>query len=134
MDWVCLILQIFVEIIIQPKSFRIDNYLYTNRFKKYGQALNEIGRLRNEMKVGFIELENQIKANNEKIMDTIITSNQKIMETMRSTNQAIMVSISKIANNTEQGFLAVEEALEDDIKGLKEEIDDIKSRLDKANL
>lgn len=87
------------------------------------KALNEIGMLRNEMKVGFIELENQIRA-----------SNDKIMETMRSTNYALMESISKIAGNIEKGFLAVEDAMEDDIKNIKEEIQDIKNRLDKANL
>lgn len=72
------------------------------------KALNEIGKLRNEMKIGFIEVKNQIKS----VVDTIDRFSQKV----------------------ERGFVAIEDALDTVLAELKEEIDQIKKRLDDANI
>jgi len=69
-----------------------------------GKALNEIGKLRNEMKVGFIELENQIQA-----------SNDRLIEMIHKNNNMIVKSMEKVANNIEKGFIAVEEAMQEDV-------------------
>ena len=87
------------------------------------KALNEIGRLRNEMKVGFIELENQLQSNNDSLQ-------KKIQETSQLTIEAM----ERFSKKVEVGFIAVEEALENDLGVIKKEIVDIKKRLDQGNL
>jgi len=76
------------------------------------KALNEIGKLRNEMKVGCIEVKNQ-------------------MENMTT---KIVGSLSKFSNTVEKGFIAIEEAIDEDMHDFQKEIENIKTRLDKANL
>ncbi|MEM9896032.1 MAG: hypothetical protein AAF789_06655 [Bacteroidota bacterium] len=90
-------------------------------------ALNEIGKLRNEMKVGFIELENQIQASSEKTIEMLTSL-------MRDNSNLIINSMSKMAGNMEKGFLAVEEAMQQDIDRIDGELASIKKRLDDANL
>ncbi|MEQ8809859.1 MAG: hypothetical protein RIE59_12375 [Imperialibacter sp.] len=87
------------------------------------KALNEIGRLRNEMKVGFIELENQLQSNNDSLQ-------KKIQETSQLTIEAM----ERFSKKVEVGFIAVEEAVENDLGVIKKEIVDIKKRLDQGNL
>lgn len=87
------------------------------------KALNEIGKLRNEMKVGFIELENQIEA-----------SNEKMVELIQFNTKSIVSAMDKMASNMEKGFLAVEEAMQEDVDRIDSEISNIKKRLDDANL
>ncbi|MEQ9297314.1 MAG: hypothetical protein RIF33_02075 [Cyclobacteriaceae bacterium] len=86
------------------------------------KALNEIGKLRNEMKVGFIEIENQLESNREMLMK-IVESMGKVVET-----------VSSFSNKVEKGFRAIEEALDNDLEQINSEISDIKKRLDKGNL
>lgn len=64
------------------------------------KALNEIGKLRNEMKVGFIELENQMKVGNE-----------TIVRQMEQSNQLFIQTLGKFSKKVETGFLAIEESL-----------------------
>ena len=90
-------------------------------------ALNEIGKLRNEMKVGFIELENQIQASSEKTIEMLTSL-------MRDNSNLIINSMSKMAGNMEKGFIAVEEAMQQDIDRIDGELASIKKRLDDANL
>lgn len=87
------------------------------------KAFNEIGKLRNEMKVGFIELENQIQS-----------SNESLRQEMLRTSEATIKALSKFSQKVESGFLAIEEALDQDLKEIKSEISDIKKRLDDANI
>lgn len=86
------------------------------------KAFNEIGELRNEMKVGFIEIENQLEANRE-MLSKMVNSMGKVVE-----------SIGSFSNKMEKGFIAVEEALDNDLEQINDEIDSIKKRLDKGNL
>lgn len=94
------------------------------------KALNEIGKLRSEMKIGFIELENQIQANGEIIRDEMELLRQKVQQSSESTIKII----SKLSSNMEKGFLAVEGALDKDINEIRSEIKGIKKRLDQGNL
>lgn len=98
------------------------------------KALNEIGKLRTEMKVGFIELENQMQAGNDDLKLTIQRTNDAMQQKLSATSQAMIATMEKFASRVESGFLAVEEALEADLHDLKSEIDSIKLRLDRANL
>jgi len=91
------------------------------------KALNEIGKLRNEMKVGFIELENQIQASSEKTIE-------KLTELMRGNTKSIVGSMEKMSKSMEKGFLAVEDAMQEDVDRVDAEIERIKKRLDDADL
>ena len=70
------------------------------------KALDEIGKLRNEMKVGFIELENQMGSNTENVIDTM----------------------EKFSINVEKGFIAIEDALGQDLSEISKK--SIRSRKD----
>lgn len=101
------------------------------------KALNEIGKLRNEMKIGFIELENQMKAGSEQTQSNIGQLQAGIVslrDEMKGSNDRFIKTLDKFSKNVEAGFLAIEDALENDIKDIKSELSSIKSRLDKANL
>ena len=83
------------------------------------KAFNEIGKLRSEMRVGFIEMENQLQATR----DTLNVNLGKVIDTTQ-----------KMGKHVEQGFIAIEEAMDEDFTRLEKEITQIKDRLDKANL
>ncbi|MEM9329409.1 MAG: hypothetical protein AAGA85_27360 [Bacteroidota bacterium] len=87
------------------------------------KALNEIGKLRNEMKLGFIELENQIQNRNDQLVDQI-----------QETSKVTVATLQRFSQSVEKGFLAVESALDKDLVDLRSEIKGIKERLDKANI
>ena len=81
--------------------------------------INEIGKLRTEMKIGFIEMENQLKSTKDQMVAGF---------------EQVVGITSKLSNNVERGFLAIEEAMESDVKNIQEELSSIKKRLNKANL
>ena len=87
------------------------------------KALNEIGKLRNEMKVGFIELQSQMRSNQEKLETQMRKNTEKTMNVME-----------KFSNNVDKGFIAIEEALDRDLSVINKEINQIKKRLDDANI
>ncbi len=58
-----------------------------------------MGKLRNEMKAGFIELGNQMKSGNESIVQQMERSNQLFIQTLE-----------KFSKKVETGFLAIEES------------------------
>lgn len=76
------------------------------------KALNEIGKLRNEMKVGFIELENQMKSGNESIQSRL----ESLQKQVKDSNDLTVRSLESFSKKVETGFLAIEEALESDIR------------------
>lgn len=88
-------------------------------FLFYDKALNEIGKLGNEMKTGFIEVENQLNSSKEQMSGAL--------------NQVIQ-TMNRFSTNVEKGFLAIEEAMEEDVTDIKDEISSIKERLDRGNL
>lgn len=85
------------------------------------KVLSNVGKLRNEMRVGFMELENQLSANNDSLQ-------KKILETSSLTISAM----DRFSKKVEAGFLAVE--LEKDLSDINDEIANIKKRLDDANI
>lgn len=98
------------------------------------KALNEIGKLRNEMKIGFIELENQMQANDESLREEIKRTSEALQENIKRTSELTIGALDKFAQKVEAGFIAVEEALDDDISEIKKELLNIRKRLDDANL
>ncbi|MEM0940968.1 MAG: hypothetical protein AAGI25_14450 [Bacteroidota bacterium] len=97
------------------------------------KALNEIGKLRTEMHVGFIELENQISFTKDQIASTRNQMNESFIKVGDSLGKVIDTT-KKIAGNVERGFLAVEEAMQEDVDRIDKEIQSIKDRLDRANI
>lgn len=98
------------------------------------KALNEIGKLRNEMKVGFIKLENQMKAGNESLQNQVGSLQNQIklfQKEMKRSVESTIRTIEKFSQKVETGFIAVESALD---KDLGTEISQIKKRLDDANI
>lgn len=78
------------------------------------RALNEIGKLRNEMRVGFIEIENQIKANTENTINKLASLENQMQKNMVKTVE----TFSKFSNTMENGFIAVEQAIEEDLSSI----------------
>ena len=88
--------------------------------------INEIYKLRTDMKIGFIEMENQLKSTKEELVSSI----QNVSNSM----DHLMKGVGNLSSNVERGFLAIEEAMESDVKNIQEELSSIKERLNKANL
>ena len=88
--------------------------------------INEIGKLRTEMKIGFIEMENQLKSTKEELVSSI----QNVSNSM----DHLVKGVGNLSSNVERGFLAIEEAMESDVKNIQEELSSIKERLNKDNL
>jgi len=101
------------------------------------KSLNEIGKLRNEMRVGFIEVENQMRAGFSGVEDRLSEVEKTIVETqkqIKTVSETMSGTFEKFSQNVEKGFIAVEEALENDLNDLRSEIQSIKQRLNDANL
>ncbi len=94
------------------------------------KALNEIGKLRHEMKIGFIELENQMQSGSDKMQVGL----DKLRDEMKQSNELFIKTMDKFSKNVEAGFLAVEGAIEQDLKDIRSELSEIKKRLDQGNL
>ncbi|MEM0940897.1 MAG: hypothetical protein AAGI25_14070 [Bacteroidota bacterium] len=90
------------------------------------KVLNEIGKLRMDMHVGFIELENQMSSTRDQMNESF----RKVSESMSK----VIDTTKKVAGNVERGFLAVEEAMQEDADRIDKEIQSIKNRLDRANI
>jgi len=94
------------------------------------KSLNEIGKLRNEMRVGFIEVENQMRAGFSDLEEKLSETEKQI----KTVSETMSGTFEKFSQNVEKGFIAVEEALENDLNDLRSEIQSIKQRLNDANL
>jgi len=81
------------------------------------KALNGGGKLRNEMRVGFIELENPVSANND-----------ALKKKMQETSALTIAAMHRFSKKVDAGFLAVEDALEKDLSDTSEEISSIKKK------
>ena len=71
------------------------------------EALNEIGKLRNEMKLGFIELENQFKNSQSSVdgkFNELETKLSEIHKTMVENGKRVISTLQSFSNNVETGF------------------------------
>jgi len=87
------------------------------------KTLNEIRKLRKEMRVALIGLENQ----NE-------TSSSPIEQQIIGPNKMIINALINFLDSIERRFVSLEYILDNDINEIRSEINGIKKRLDQSSL
>ena len=103
----------------------------------------EIGKLRHEVKVGFIEVDNQFQLVNDRL-DTVgstlqktIEGLQKISQELQKTNEQVRKTqsqIGKIAKLMDNGFEVIQTFMDQKIEQQEIRLSNVEQRLDRAGL
>ena len=83
---------------------------------------DELGKLRNEMKIGFIEVDNQFQMVNDKLSDV----SQEVKKTQSQ--------MAKIATLVDQGFDVIQTHVDQKAKQQDLRLSKVEERLDRAGL
>lgn len=103
----------------------------------------ELGTLRHEVRIGFIEVDNQFQSVNDKLknvgqgLQAVSEEIKKVGEELNKTNEQVKKTqsqIGKVAKLLDNGFEVIQTFVDQKMKEQEIRLDNIENRLNKAGL
>ena len=97
---------------------------------------NELGKLRQEVKVGFIEVDNRFQSVNDRL-DLVADGLQKITSEVKKTNESVadtQQQMGRIAKLVDDGFEVIQNFLSQQLDQQDTRLTNLERRMDQAGL
>ena len=97
---------------------------------------DELGKLRNEVRVGFIEVDNRFQAVNDRL-DIVNQGLKKVITDLNVTNQEVKKAqsqMAKVATLVDQGFEVIQTHVDQKLKQHELRLTNVEERLKRAGL